>query len=482
MVIHMEKHSLEQHPSPSLEIPDFPGKESQKKWYNTGMASKRVFLTFLSACIILGGTYLVVKIAKGYRPTRQGMIKGTGLLAANSFPNGAQVFLNGKLTTATDNTLNLEPGDYEIEIKKDGFASWKKNVKIEKELVTQTNAMLFPVAPSLTPITFTGAMNITPSPDGQKIAFYVASASAETKNGLYVLELTDNMLSLQRGPKQIAQETVNFDFQQSLMLWSPDSSQLLLSYDGRNVLLDPTRINVIAELQDITYRMTSLFSEWEEEAYTRERIRLSKFPVEIQHIATQSAKNMYFSPDEERLLYTATASASLIDNLIPTVPASNSQPQERSLEKGGIYVYDRKEDRNFRVGTEKDSVLSPYDRPALAIDLFNNKPMKLEASPSAFHQLQGKTEAETIQNFRLHYSSIFAGGLQWFPDSKHLLGIKDNSIIVMEYDATNQTTLYAGAFSENFCYPWPNGSKIILLTNFNQALDGAANLYAVNLK
>src|SRR3989339_1043694 len=141
------------------------------------MISKRVFLTFLSACIILGGTYLVIQLAKGYRPSRQGVVKGTGLLAANSFPNGAQVFLNGKLTTATDNTLNMEPGEYEIEIKKDGYASWKKLMHIEKELVTQTNATLFPIAPSLTPLTLTGSMNISPSPDGQKIAFYVASAS-----------------------------------------------------------------------------------------------------------------------------------------------------------------------------------------------------------------------------------------------------------------------------------------------------------------
>ena len=446
------------------------------------MISKRVFLTFLSACIILGGTYLVIQLAKGYRPSRQGVVKGTGLLAANSFPNGAQVFLNGKLTTATDNTLNMEPGEYEIEIKKDGYASWKKLMHIEKELVTQTNATLFPIDPSLTPLTLTGSMNISPSPDGQKIAFYVASASAETKNGLYVLDLTDNMLSLQRGPRQISQETANFDFRASSLLWSPDSSQLLISYDGRNVLLDPTRLNVIAELQDITYRLGRLFSEWEEEAYARERIRLSKFPIELQQIATQSAKNIYFSPDEERLLYTATASAILPEHIIPAVPAASSQPQQRNLEIGGMYVYDRKEDRNFRVGTEKDNVLSPYERPALATDLFNNRPLSLEASPSAFQKLQGITSNETIQNFRLHYSSIFAGGLQWFPDSKHLLGIKNNSIVIMEYDSTNETILYAGPFSENFLYPWPNGSKIILLTNFNQALDGAANLYAVNLK
>jgi len=64
----------------------------------------------------------------------------------------------------------------------------------------------------------------------------------------YVLTLRG--MVVQRGAKQIAKETTGFDFTQAKLLWSPDGTQLLLSYDGKNVLLDPGKDNVIAELQD----------------------------------------------------------------------------------------------------------------------------------------------------------------------------------------------------------------------------------------
>lgn len=449
------------------------------------MRSKRFLITFLTAIAIFAGTLLAIQFAKGYRPGQGVFLQGTGLLAANSFPNGAQVYLDDRLTTATDNTLNLQPGEYEIEIKKDGYAHWFKKLKIENELVTQTNAVLFPSAPSLTPLTFTGASNISPSPDGQKIAFYVASASAQTKNGLYVLDLTDNMLSLQRGARQIAELTSLFDYKTTTLLWSPDSSQILASHNGRNVLLDPDRKNNVADLQDVTYQLPTLFSQWEEELYKIERTRLAKFPDRLQFIATASAKNIYFSPDGDRMLYTATASATLEEKLIPPVPSSNTQPQERAVQAGGIYVYDRKEDRNFRVGTE--AILAKNATPIaakilLANDLYRDRARTLAASPSAFRMLQGQNAGETIHNFQLHYSNVYTGSLQWFPDSKHLLGIKDAAIIIKEYDNTNETTIFAGSFEENFVYAWPNGSKLIILTNFYQSPSVPMNLYAITLK
>ncbi|MEN8253819.1 MAG: PEGA domain-containing protein, partial [Patescibacteria group bacterium] len=101
----------------------------------------RVLYTFFSAIFIIIGTLIAIQYAKGnIRLTDKGVVQDTGLLAANSFPTGAQVFINGELATATDDTLYLEPGSYNIEIKKDGFSPWRKTMQLRKELVTQTNA------------------------------------------------------------------------------------------------------------------------------------------------------------------------------------------------------------------------------------------------------------------------------------------------------------------------------------------------------
>jgi hypothetical protein len=445
--------------------------------------NKRFIYTALSAIFILIGTAVAIQYAKGnFRLTDQGFVQGTGLLSANSFPTAAEVYIDGKLITATDDTIYLEPGEYEIEIFKDGHNPWKKTVKIEKELVVQTNALLFPTAPSLNTLTFNGAHQLTPSPDGQKIVFYSNSNISERKNGLYILELTNNTFSFQKESRQISDESLNFDLETAKFIWSPDSSELILITDTREVLLDINKLNTLDSLQDISYKKKQILSEWEQEMYLRERDNFSKFPEEVIAIATTSAKNIYISPDKKRMLYTATTETVIPDEILPPIPASSTQPEERNLVVGGIYVYDREEDKNFRVGTEPEASESAtvVSKSLIALDMLDKNSPLISASPSAFSTLQATQSAVTADSFNVYHTSIFAETLQWFPDSKHLLYVEGNSIKVMEYDTTNQTTLYSGPFSEGFVYPWPNGDRLIILTSFSP--DTPQNLYALELQ
>lgn len=458
--------------------------------------NKRFLYTSLSAFVILVGTAIAIQYAKGgFRVTPEGFIQGTGLLAANSFPTAAEVLIDDKLITATDDTIYLEPGEYNVKIKKDGYTPWEKNIKIEKELVIQTNATLFPTAPSLNTLSFSGAKNLLPSPDGQKIIFYSDSNSSERKNGLYLLELTNNPLSFQKQAKQITGESVNFDLETANFIWSPDSSEVVLISGQREVLLDITAMNSLDALPDISYSKKRLLSEWEQEMYLREKEFFAKFPDEIIAMATDSAKNVYISPDKKRLLYTATAEFTIPDTISPQVPVTNSQPEERTTTPGGIYVYDREENKNFRVGTEPEvqaeqtelaeqaegqTQVSALEKSLLALDMLDDNSPLNDASPSAFTTLQATSSAETARKFNTYHSSIFADTLQWFPDSKHLIYIEDNNIKIMEYDRTNQTNIYSGPFKEQFVYPWPNGDRLVILTSFSP--DTPNNLYAIELK
>lgn len=442
--------------------------------------NRPLLLTILSAIVIIVGTYITIQYAKGsYRITDQGFASKTGLLSANSFPTGAQVLINGKLVTATDDTLYLEPDIYEIEIRKDGFSPWKKTLKVEENLVTQTNAQLFPAAPSLTPLTFTGVSNILPSPDGHKLIYYTASASSKTKNGLYILDLSDGFISTQRAPKQITEDDKTMNLAQADFIWSPDSSQVMVLSKNKEILLDIGKKTILAEAPDIRLKKKQILSEWEEEMYLKERQYFDEFPPEIIEIATTSAKNVYISPDKKRLLYTATASAVVPDSIVPPLPASNTQPEIRNLEIGHIYIYDREEDRNFHIGTETGTELA-NNKYLLATDLHQNKPKDLSSSPSAFRTLQATSSAQTAANFSAYHSSLSINTLQWYTDSKHIMFAKNNSVQILEYDGTNNNIIYSGPFYENFIYPWPDGSKIIILTSFSP--DSPTNLYAIEVK
>ncbi len=453
----------------------------------------RNLMPFITMAIIVGGTYLAVQIGKGYRPTPQGLA-GTGLLAANSFPTGAQVYLDGKLATATDDTLSLSPGDYTITIKKEGYLPWEKTLTLQKELVSQTNATLFKAVASLTPLTLNGASNIHPSPDGQKIAYVVASASATAKNGLYIADISQNTISLSRDPRQISKLPTNFDLTKATFLWSPNSQQLLVhtesdTYAEDNYLLDIDRLNDFDELADVTPRLNVILSEWEEEIVLRETKQFELLPEEIQQIATQSATNLYFSPNEEKLLYMATASATIPENIIEKPVSPSTQIEDRQLQPGHLYIYDLIEDKNYHLGefplaaTTKNLLLEqsyqPDEQETASASATTPSPLPI----TAYNKLQDPDSfVTTSHNFKVHYSSIHVDGFQWYPNSTHLLITYPDRIDVVEADATNWVTLYSGPFNDNFVYPWPDGSKLIILTNLNPASSNAPNLYTLDIR
>src|ERR1700690_3593733 len=74
---------------------------------------------------ILGASAVIIAYGRGYR-TDGLNVKPTGLLSTSSDPIGAQVFIDGKLITATNNSVNVDPGSHAIQISKDGYLSWEK--------------------------------------------------------------------------------------------------------------------------------------------------------------------------------------------------------------------------------------------------------------------------------------------------------------------------------------------------------------------
>jgi len=387
--------------------------------------NSRVLSTFLAGGLILLGSVLAIQYAQGkYRFTQQGLSRETGLLAANSFPPGAQIYIDGDLTSATDDTLYLKPGEYLIELKKDGYSPWQKKLRIQKELVTQTNAQLFPIAPSLTPLTFTGVENLSISPDGQKILYYTASASAQSNNGLFVTTLNDSIIPF-RSSSQIAIDQANIDLKSAQFIWSPDGSLVIMITPDKEYLLDLSKKNDLASLPDVSSQKANLLTAWDEELILKNEQFLDKFPDEVIELASASATNIYFSPDRKRLLYTATADLILKDDLLPPVPAANNQPENRAIKAENTYIYDREEDKNFLLGSTTT-------------------------------------------------------GYQWFSDSKHVIYQNNGAIRIKSYDGSNDTLIYSGPFSPDFLFPSPDGRRLLILTSFSS--DSPPNLYALELK
>lgn len=446
-----------------------------------------IFITLATTSVIL--------YARGYRPDfDKKKIAGTGILALTSEPNGAQVYINAQLTTATNSTLNLPPGDYKITIKKDGYSSWEKKVRIDKEIVYQTDAILFPSVPSLSALTYSGALDPSLSFDGSKLAYGTASASAKN-NGVWVFSLNDGakVPVVSSDQKQIFRDSPGLELSKFYFYWSPDGKQILasdtkltlevISADSRQptvYLLETDRFSEAPQNITFNYRLT--LQQWlADPTFKRYESRIAKIPSVLREKIAQTAF-LVFSPDEKKILYQSSLDTELPFLQEPRLLGINQTPEERKLKKGRFYIYDLKEDTNYPVKIAAD----PLDFSQLFKfwQKMENANPALTPSPTAVIS----PSAQNRVNFEIADYLIFtfhdkASLLpRWLASSRHLVFSKEGKIVVAEYDSTNETIIYSGPYRQDLFLPYPSGAKLVILTNLNQATGGEENLYSLGLR
>ncbi len=408
--------------------------------------NSKLILPLFGIVFVAVGSITAIMFARGYRPdfNNGGTISPSGIMVATSYPDGAQLLVDGTLKTATNNTINLPPNTYEIEIKKDGFLPWKKTLKVSAEIVTRATATLFPSVPSLRAITSAGAAKPALSPDGSKIA-YIQTSNKQPK--LYVLDLSESALGfINRDPKLLHTYTAT----PGAITWTPDSRQLLTAASSSAILIDLND----PKPQDVTERLNTLRTVWSQTQAEKEAQKQATLPKLLREILSTATKDIAWSPKENKLLYTATASAIIPENLIRPLPGSSTQPETRQLTPGGVYVYDLEEDRNFQIDIAIITSPSPT-------------PKKLFPTPT-FTPSTGSLLPNT--------------GWTWFPDSSHLIKAESSQIIVKEYDNQNQTIVYSGPMEPGFAAAYPSGKQVLILSNLNPATSPDPNLYAVSLR
>ncbi len=425
----------------------------------SAMEKLRPWLVIFSVLIFVGlGGWLASFFLRGYKLNlHHGLVmEPTGLLVVNSDPKGASVFLNNKLVTATDDTLNLSPGRYVIRIVKDGYLPWQKAVVVKKEIVKRVDAYLFRSAPDLRPLTLAGALSPQLSPNGDKVAYVVASASAENKNGIWISSLSSSsILPLGNSPRQIVVGNKHH-WEKANLVWSPDSRSLLVIFhqpDGKitaaYLFATDTKVED-RDLKDVSFQLPRLLRQWHLEKERKLTRQLETLPKPLYQVATASAQWAVFSPDGEKICYLAIRPAKLPANLVPHPPARSDQPETRAIKPGHVYVYNLEEDTNFDLGTADN----------LGINLNKNEKKKT--------------------NLREKLLALNQHPIYWLSTSNHLVFVHQHKIWAVEADGTNRTVLFAGPFADKFIAPLPNGQGVVVLTALYA--NRPANLYVVKVK
>ncbi|MDP3724566.1 MAG: PEGA domain-containing protein [bacterium] len=396
---------------------------------------QRFLISILTFLLIIGVSAVTILYARGYKLSpRDGIVK-TGLLVVSSKPDGAVVELDGRITDATNTTISyLQPKQYRVRLVREGYLPWEKTVDVKPELVTEIDAVLFPLSPSLKPLTVTGAIRPLLSPNGTKIVYGVP----EGRNaGLWMVDLRPNPFR-QNVPIQIAADTIVRKFSAGAYAWSPQGDKVLVvvqdALAGKNststFLLPTDRFN--EQLLDVTPTIEATVAEWEEDSRLRAERRNAQLADEVRQVLEKAA--------------TSAASPSLISRV-------------RSLDE-----------RNHAILWSPNETRVLFSLPGDPIPrVYDIKKRKEYVLPDLKDVFAGRME-----------SPLF-----WYPgeeDAAHLVFVEQGKLQVIEFDGGNKTTVFTGQFDPAFVFPSPDSRKLLIVTSLNTAANSTANLYTIDLR
>lgn len=408
---------------------------------------RQLFTSLFAGLFILVTAAAVIAYGRGHVfDFQKKAVTATGILSVASFPEKASIWIDDALSAVTNASVSLLPGEYRVRIRREGYQDWEQTVMIRAEIVSTIDALLVPVSPSLRTLTTSGVIRPALSPSKTKVVYLTvddqtprsnvavesysttSSAALESRTGIWMLELRTGALGWKQEPKKLytPRSTVGWTFPR--LSWAADESTIIADSTSSAILFSSTQTDIPAT-QITSSTLATLRTQWDLEAKKKQELAVAALTQPVSTLLATAAGTINFSPDETKILYEATASA-----VIPApkhlLIGSNSTPETRQIEPGGVYIYDQKEERNYFI-THKEQI----------------------------HSLD---------------TAI------WYTDSKHIVTIEKDTIYIVDYDGTNKRTVYAGPFDPDVVYAWPAGGKLIILTNFNKP-ETLPNLYLLDL-
>ncbi|MDP2927079.1 MAG: hypothetical protein Q8N65_03035 [bacterium] len=192
----------------------------------------RTFLFFACSAAFLIVAPTVLLYNQGYRfDLNTYRITKTGAFYFGISPRGSDVFINGQLKKRTDFFFGsalieeLLPGNYLVEIKKEGYFPWKKNLEVKAMAVTEeNNVVLFPEKTDFQ-IFAKGVERFFPSPSGKKALLQKKDSQGQY---LTLFDFQNNIEKVFVREKDLYKKNGAVFFLD--LQWSADSQKILMRY------------------------------------------------------------------------------------------------------------------------------------------------------------------------------------------------------------------------------------------------------------
>lgn len=411
-----------------------------------------IILNVLAVVLIAIGTVFVIFYAKGYRfNLYNSTIERTGVLNVESTPTRADFFLNEDVKGKTPKTVaSIKEGDYELQVWKEGYHTFKYKVSIKIEKSTPVFAFLFREIPigklvqALQNDVVTVVENSSRSQffilekitDTGKIATYKIISFKGDTNFWETNNTTQDVLTFTLGSKQII-SNINV---------SPDSKYILMDITGDKP----------ADQQTALAQGTQLIS-----------IDLNKI------IKTFNIKDvqLQWSNDSQSIVYTQQNQVFTIDlktNLEPQVvytPQKGNQIITTNTDsKGSIYTIEE------TIGsTGKFVILNQITQPNRIVTLIDK--IYYQTDEKYIKDYKELTEIPYTEFSNAPQSTLLVGKpstLLISPESQSIFFTTD----IASYRYNTQTGKYALIlpFKTDFFSISPDKKKILMLNKENETL------------
>jgi hypothetical protein len=362
--------------------------------------------TVLTIVIILGITTGLFLYTKGYRLNKDTQkpidFQKTGMVSAKSLPEGASVYIDDKLVTATNSTLSgIEPGEHVLKIIKKGYVDWQKNITVYEDLVTDITAVLVSQSPRIEPLTNTGAKVPSISPSLSKLAYF--SNDAE-KPGVWLIPLSNGNISFFKGTPSVELEDTKFvKYSQGEGIeWSPDERKLMIQ--GVNKLYYV--LDLATNTAETTTSPDLLRKEWQEKLNQTRTDFMAKVEVPENMRQMAVSNKAIWAPDEKKFLYTT----------------QNGDQLEYK-----VYNFEKP----LPVGEKAETTV-------FTTNIKDAQP-KVSWYSDSFHLVMVEGD---IQNE------------------------KRGKISLIRIDGTNKTEIYNNTLLSDYVFSTPSGDKVIIVTSF----------------
>ena len=388
----------------------------------------------VSLSLLLSITALVFFIAQGKRiklTEEKFEIEGTGIINIKSYPDGAKILLNGQPKNATNTTISgLTEGKYSLDIIKEGFITWSKQVPVFNGLVTPIDALLISKTPKIEPLTNVGINMSTIANNSASVVFGVQQSE---KPGLYLIQIPINLPVniFKTNADVLILDTATTKYSNATEItWAPDDSEILIKLSDETYYLISTNTLQSTTTQLVASTIPELILSWQNEVkvkrekFLERKMKEIDINEEIKQMMLDPKFNSHWSPDGDKFFYTA---------------------EDEKQVKYRVYNLEQP----LTIGGERDYVAFKLD----------------------------KTKPQPVN-------------MQWYIDSQHLIVVygsfaQDNlyptgTLYLIHMDGSNFTEIYSGQMTSPLVLATPSGDKLIITAKFRS--DTPDELYSISLR